>query len=80
MGTDDDDDGEIEREERAIYAIVVAAMLPVIIGLGVEGNAIDGGGAVSLILVSLGVVGLVASIRAVLRPRLPRASARFPRR
>ena len=75
-----DEDLEIEREERAIYAIVIAAMLPVIIGLAVEGNAIDGGGAVSLILVSLGVVGLVASLRAILRPRLPRASARFSRR
>ena len=80
MRETDEEDLEIEREERAIYAIVIAAMLPVIIGLAVEGDAIDGGGAVSLMLVSLGFVGLVASVRAILRPRLPRASARFQRR
>lgn len=75
----DNDDIEIEREERAIYAIVIAAMLPVVIGLTLEGSSIDGGGAISLLLVSLGVVGLVASVRALLRSRVPRARARFTR-
>jgi hypothetical protein len=75
----DNDEIEIEREERAIYAIVIAAMLPVVVGLTLEGATIDGGGAISLLLVSLGVVGLVASVRALLGSRVPRARARFTR-
>ena len=75
----DIEDVEIEREERAIYAIIIGAMLPVVIGLTLEGATIDGGGAISLLLVSLGVVGLVASVRALVRSRVPRARARFTR-
>jgi hypothetical protein len=52
----------------------------VIIGLTIEGGAIDGGGVISMLLVSLGVMGLIASLRAIVRDRLPRASARYPRR
>lgn len=75
-----DEDLEIEREERAIYAIIVAAMLPVVIGLSLAGGVINGGNALSLLLVALGVVGLFAGLRAISVRRLPRASARFTRR
>jgi hypothetical protein len=80
MPPEEDEDHDIEREERAIYAIVIAAMLPVMIGLAFEGGAIDGGSALSLFLVALAVIGLGAGIRAFFARRLPRAVARFTRR
>jgi hypothetical protein len=70
---------DIEREERAIYAIVIAAMLPVVVGLAISGGVIDGGNALSLVLVALGVAGLFAGLRAVFARRLPRARARTTR-
>jgi hypothetical protein len=73
-------DTEIEREERAIYLIMLAAMAPVVIGLAIDRRTIDGGAALSLILVALGVIGLLAGLRTILRRRLPRARARFRRR
>jgi len=75
----DDEQLEVESEERAIYAIIVAAMLPVVIGLSLAGGVISGGNALSLLLVALGVVGLFAGLRAVFVRKLPRASARFTR-
>lgn len=72
------DDLDIAREERQIYAIVVGASLPVVLGLMIEGGSMDGGTTLSLVLVVLGVAGLVtglvAAARALVRPRLPRAT------
>jgi hypothetical protein len=69
--TDDDDD--IRREERAIYAIVAAVACPVVIGVAIEGTALDGGAALCLVLASLAIAGIVAGARAITRSRLPRA-------
>jgi hypothetical protein len=46
---------------------------PVIIGMFLEGDVIDGGGTLSLLLVVLAVAGIVAGIRAFTSARLPRA-------
>ena len=70
---------DVEREERAIYAIVITAMLPVVVGVGLEGSAVDAGGAISLLLVAFALAGLAAGIRAMFRPKLPRARARYTR-
>jgi len=64
---------EIAREERDIYAIIVAATLPVVIGLLIEGGSMDGGATLSLLLVAVGVIGLLAGLRAFVARRLPRA-------
>ncbi len=63
----------IAREERDIYAIIVAASLPVVIGLLIEGGSMDGGATLSLLLVAVGVVGLLAGLRALVARRIPRA-------
>ncbi|MBS1124992.1 MAG: hypothetical protein H6Q90_7220 [Deltaproteobacteria bacterium] len=67
------DDREVEQEERAIYWIITLAILPVVIGIFLDGGTIDGGGTLSLILVALGVTGIVAGLRVFTRTRLPRA-------
>lgn len=75
-----DDDQAIQREELGIYAIIIAASAPVVIGLAIEGGELDGGATLSLVLVVLGIVGLiagvVAALRALLKSRLPRAIIR----
>ena len=78
---DNDDDGQaVRREELGIYAIIVAASLPVLIGLAIEGGEIDGGATLSMVLVVFGLVGLiagvVAAVRAFVKPRLPVATVR----
>jgi hypothetical protein len=67
------EDADIEREERAIYVIIVLACLPILIALAVQQRAIDGGNVLILILVSLGALGLAAGVRAWLGGKLPRA-------
>jgi hypothetical protein len=70
---DRDRDPEIEREERAIYIIIMAALSPVVIAALYRGGAaLDGGTTLSFLIVILGVLGLAAGIRAM-RSRLPRA-------
>ena len=68
------DDFEVEREERGIYAIVTVASAPVVIGLAIEGGVFDGGSTLSLILVFLGLLGLMASLRVFLPRKIPRAA------
>jgi len=68
-----EDDLEIEREERGIYAIITMACAPVVIGLLLDGAVIDGGGTLSLALVAIGAMGLLAGLRAVVARKLPRA-------
>ncbi len=70
------EDREIEREERAIYWIITIAISPVVIGLLLKRTVIDAGGTLSLILVSLGIVGLLAGLRAFTASRVPRARIR----
>ena len=66
-------DPEIEREERAIYIIITAALLPVVVAaLARGGVSLDGGTTLSFLIVALGVVGLATGVRAM-RSRLPRA-------
>jgi len=67
-------DRDIQREERAIYLIILASIAPVVIALVIDRGAVDSGGTLSLILGSFGVVGLLAGLRAV-QSRLPRARA-----
>jgi hypothetical protein len=75
-----DQDLEIEREERAIYIIILAALSPVVIAALYRGGAaLDGGTTLSFLIVALGVLGLVAGIRAM-RARLPRARVHRRRR
>lgn len=76
----DDDDHAIQREELGIYASIVAASAPVVIGLAIEGGDFDGGATLSMVLVVLGVVGLIAgviaAVRTFVKPRLPVATVR----
>jgi hypothetical protein len=66
-------DPEIEREERAIYIIIMAALSPVVVAaLARGGVSLDGGTTLSFLIVALGVVGLATGVRAM-RSRLPRA-------
>jgi len=67
-------DRDIQREERAIYLIILAAIAPVIIALAIHRDAIDSGGTLSLIVAGLGVIGLIAGLRAF-RSKIPRARA-----
>ncbi len=68
-----DPDLEIEREQRAIYIIIMVALSPVVgAALDRSGAEIDSGTTLSLLLVVLGVIGLAAGVRAK-RFRLPRA-------
>lgn len=73
-------DVEIQREERGIYAIIIAASAPVVISFAIEGGVLDGGATLSLLLVVLGLVGLfasvIAAVRMRLRGRLPKATVR----
>ena len=67
---------DIETEERAFYAILIVATLPVVIGVIAAGAYLDTGATISLGVVVLALAGLCAGIR---RDKLPRATARFPR-
>ncbi len=69
----DDEDCEVETEERAIYGIITLAACPVVIGVVIEGGTLDAGGTMSLMIVVLGVIGLLAGLRAFSKPRLPPA-------
>ena len=62
---------DVESEERAIYAIVAAAVSPVVVGVLLDGSTIDGGGALSMLLAITALVGLVAGVRRMTRSRLP---------
>lgn len=66
---------EIDREERAIYLIVIAACAPIVFALALRGGYIDGGNTLILLLVALGMCGLFAGAR-LRRTRLPRARAK----
>ncbi|HWO24668.1 MAG TPA: hypothetical protein VNO30_38260 [Kofleriaceae bacterium] len=76
---DRDRDRDLQREERAIYAIIIAALLPVVVAALYRGGAeIDGGTTLSFLIAALGLLGLGAGIRAM-RARLPRARVHRPR-
>lgn len=74
-----DRDLEIQREERAVYVVIAAALLPVVVAALVaalraalhEGAAaFDGGTTLSALILALAVIGLGAGLRT--RPaRLP---------
>jgi hypothetical protein len=74
----DNEGDEIEREERAIYWIITVALSPILVGVFVEGVDLEGGNALSLLLVALGIAGLFAGFRALAARRLP--AARIHRR
>lgn len=63
-------------EERAIYVVIALASLPVVIASLLHGGALDSGATISLLLVTLALVGLLPRRRC---PRLPRARV-HPRR
>jgi hypothetical protein len=68
-----DQDREIQREERAIYLIIMIALSPVIVAaLYHHGAAMDSGTTLSFLIVALGLIGLATGVRAM-RSRLPRA-------
>ena len=69
----ENDDDAIEREERGIYLVMFLAGLPIIGVLVIENRTIDGGNALILGIVMLGVVGLVAGLKAMVIRKLPRA-------
>jgi len=64
---------DIEREERAIYAVAIVVLLPVVIIALARHLTFDGGTTVCLGAVVLGAIGLVGSVTRT--RRLPRARA-----
>lgn len=70
---------ELQREERAIYLIVLAACAPILIALGIERRPVDGGNTLVLILVTLGLFGLIAGYAEVRRRRRMPAARALPR-
>jgi hypothetical protein len=74
-----DEQSEIAREERGIYAIIVAASLPVVLAFVVERLQVDSGATLSLVLMLVGLTGLLAGIaplRRAIKARIPRAHIR----
>jgi hypothetical protein len=69
MSTDHDTD--VEREERAIYAIIALAVSPVIIGLLIEGGVVDAGATLSILVVVGALVGLLTTFGLLRRKRTP---------
>lgn len=67
-------DDERDPENRAICVVLVLTMSPVVAASVIDGRAFDGGSAVSLLLLGLGLIGLRRQIRAL--PAIPRARAR----
>ena len=67
---------EIDREERAIYLIVLAACAPIVTALAIRRGYINGGNTLILILVALGFAGLFAGARTL--RRVPRTRGRLP--
>ena len=73
-----DHEHDVEREERAIYLIVIIALAPVVIVALARRVNFDSGTTLCLLGAVLGAIGLLASLaRAVRRPRLPNARARM---
>jgi hypothetical protein len=71
---------ESEREEQAIYLIVIVVLAPVVLVTAIYHRIFDGGASLCLLAVVLGAIGLVATWRRVRRPpRLPRAEVRTRR-
>jgi hypothetical protein len=66
---------DVVREERAIYALLVVVLAPVPISAIVQRAEFGGGATLCLIGAALGVLGLLASLRALRRPGLPAACA-----
>jgi hypothetical protein len=66
------DPDDIAREERAIYAIIVAAGAPVIVAAAIQGGTIDSGTTLCIVIVVVGLFGLWWRLRS--RDRLPRAT------
>jgi len=72
-GSPGTEDAEIEREERAIYLIITAALSPVVASALIQdGVELGGGTTLSFLIVGLGVAGFCTGVRAM-RARLPRA-------
>lgn len=72
------EDRDIQREERAIYALAIVMLLPVVIIALVECVEFGAGATLCLGAVVLGAIGLVASLlRRRERPRVPRAHVRL---
>lgn len=67
-----DPDPELEAEERAIYGIMLATAMPILIALLWQRRLIDGGNLLALFLIVLGLAGLIG-------PRVFRPRARLPR-
>lgn len=68
-----DHDTDVQREERAIYAIIAMAVSPVVIGLLIEGGVIDGGATLSILVVVAALVGLLTTFGLLRRKRIPEA-------
>lgn len=66
-----------EREEQAIYLIVIVVLAPVVLVTAIFHRIFDGGPSLCLLAVVLGAIGLFASwLRTRRRERLPRAEIR----
>jgi uncharacterized membrane protein YqjE len=66
-------DEDIEREERAIYAIAIIALAPVVIVAALRRVHFDSGASLCLLFVVLAAAGLVTTIVRGRRQHLPRA-------
>jgi hypothetical protein len=71
---------DIEREEQAIYLIVIVVLAPVVLVTAIYHRIFDGGPTLCLLAVVLGAIGLFAKWwRARRSERLPRAEVRMRR-
>ena len=69
-----------EREEQAIYLIVIVVLAPVVLVTAIYHRIFDGGSSLCLLTVVLGAIGLLATWWRARRPeRLPRADVRTRR-
>jgi hypothetical protein len=64
---------DIEREERAVYAIAIVVLAPVVIVAVMRRVHFDGGTSLCLLFVVLAVIGLITTTARSRPPQLPRA-------
>ena len=71
---------ESEREEQAIYLIIMSGLAPVVVVTAIYHRIFNGGPSLCLLAVVLSAIGLVATWLRARRPaRLPRADVRIRR-
>jgi len=75
-----DEDDVVEREERAVYAIIAIALAPVLIAVAIRGGIFDSGSTLCLLLVVAAIGGFASLARRLVRTRSEFPRARIHRR